>query len=169
MSNNAATMADIEFSAGTASGTFHSAPTMSMAALAWSAEEEPVDEPRTVVHAVVTPKRRPVAGLIAAMLFGAVTVVATFGAIAFGDTDSSAPTAAVVDQTASAPYLAPPISAGPVQVAATEIPIATTAKVVVTQQVISTSTQVLPPVPPAGSGSGKPLPHRHWHHYSQER
>ncbi|MEZ0050658.1 hypothetical protein ABIA30_001656 [Mycobacterium sp. MAA66] len=108
--NLTATLPGLAFSSVAATG-FTAAPTMPIAALAWSAEQ-PADEPPPPAPAVRTrPVTRSTPAVVAATLFGAVTVVATLGAIMFGGNGSPEPNPAVVDRTESAPYV--PVIAAP--------------------------------------------------------
>ena len=110
MSNLTATPG-LTFTADAPTGIASVAPTMPIAALAWSAEEEPVElVPAAVVPAMAPPpaRRRGVkAAALAAVLFGVVTAGALAGAIMFGGNDSPAAGAHIVDRTASAPYVQP--------------------------------------------------------------
>ncbi|MDR3659907.1 MAG: hypothetical protein P4L86_05765 [Mycobacterium sp.] len=106
--NITATMPALAFASGETAGRLPAAPTLPAGALAWSAEE-PVDELNVPAPVVATPKRtrtaRTTPGLVAAMLFGAVTVAAALGAIMLAGHGSPSTAPAIVDRTESAPHL----------------------------------------------------------------
>lgn len=101
----------LTFAAEASTGIASAAPTMPIAALAWSAEAEPDDA--VVVPAAAVPRMRPQPtrrsgakpAALAAVLFGVVTAGALGGAIMFGGNDSPVASRHVEDRTAAAPYV----------------------------------------------------------------
>lgn len=174
-----ATFPDLAFTPDTAGASIHGTPTMPMSALAWSqadaADVAEADAPPAAA-APTTERSRISRVAIVGMLFGGVTVVAALGAIVLGGNDSPSTPLAVVDNTKSAPYVAPAPAelptvshvAAPVPVVSVvAAPVTVPPKVVAPAQPVATPTAAESPKPTPGRPHWN-WPHRSWQHHDQD-